>query len=104
MILQVSGDEVAALKAAIVTGLDELERTGGGSSSDAHDRLTRLQGDMAAQSDATARLKLDADDALLLRAYVTTVMALRGYVVGRPGAINALVALHSKLDRLLTGS
>ena len=82
--LQVSADEAAALKAAIATGLDELEHTGGGSS-DAHRRLLRLQGDMAAHSGARVSLALDAEDARLLQGYVTSVMALRGYIVGRPG-------------------
>ena len=102
LVLELVGDEIAVVKAAIATGLQELERTG--QSEYDHARLAALARRVDALPDrARTRLPLQPEDAELLRACVTRVMAMRGYFAGRPAAIVALASVRTKLDRLLEG-
>ena len=99
--MNLEGDEMTVVRAAIASGLDDMERTIE-KTGDAYQRLRDLQ---HAATDAAShghyRLPLDREQAELLRSCVTIVMATRGYFVGRPAAITALASVRQKLDLLL---
>jgi len=102
--LDIEGDEITALKAAIASGLEEL-RHSSAKGSETYQRLERLHDEVERMAGLrSARLALQRQDAEALRSYVMMVISMRGYIVARPAAINALTALYDKLDHLLRGN
>jgi hypothetical protein len=101
LLLELESGELEALKAAIATGLEET-KLADASSAQAHARLLAVRQVVdALAASKRYRVPLEREDADILRACVTRVISLRGYIVARPAAIGALVSLHQKLDRLL---
>jgi len=101
LVLEIASDELGPLKAAIATGLDETDPVEA-SSAGAHARLLLVRQAVDALAGSSHyRLSLEREDVEILRACVTLVMSMRGYIVARPAAIAALVSLRQKLDRLL---
>jgi hypothetical protein len=104
LIMDLQGGEMTVVRAAIASGLDDMEHRAAQTGED-YQRLRTLQhAAQAVASHGHYRLPMDRRQAELLRSYVTMIMAMRGYFVGKPTAITALASVHQKLDRLLTGS
>jgi hypothetical protein len=104
LIMDLEGNEMAVVRTAIAAGLTEMERTQR-TSGDDYERLLDLQrAAKAVASHGPYRLPMDRAQAEALRAYVAMIMAMQGYVVGRPAAIVALANVTTKLQRLLKGS
>lgn len=98
--LELSALELSVLRAVVSSGLEELAQTGQREGPQ-EARLTDLQKDMQGMAGpGPFRLALQPGDASLLRGYVSMVMAMRGYVVGRPQAINTLALLQQRLERM----
>jgi len=103
-ILDLEDSELSVVKAAIASGLAEIERTQTAESND-YQRLNTLRQRAAGLfGHGPFRLPLQREEAELLCNYVTMIMAMRGYFVGQPRAITALASVRQKLDRTLKGS
>ena len=104
LVLQLCGDEIAALKAVLATALDESRRSDS-PASEVCRHLEELQSESSRLTcQGMLRLPMERDDAELLRAYTAMVMGITGYMAGRPNAIVSLTALRTALDCLLKGS
>ena len=104
LIMDLQGDEMTVVRAAIASGLEDMARRTAQTGDD-YQRLLALQREaQTVASHGPYRLPMERAQAELLRTYVTMIMAMSGYFVGRPAAITALATVQQKLDRLLTGS
>ena len=103
LIMDLEGDEMAVVRAAIASGLADMERSQR-TASDDYQRLLDLQREAeVVASHGPYRLPMAREQAEALRTCVVMIMAMQGYFVGRPTAIVALAAVTTKLDRLLKG-
>lgn len=100
LVLELEDEEVVAIEAAITSGLEEIRHTQPAGGEDERRLRSLQQRAGAVRAGAPCRLALDAEEAEVLRRYVAMVMIMRGYFVGRPSAINALLSIHSKLNQL----
>ena len=103
-VLTLASVEMTVVKAAIAKGIEDLERAGQ-SRSEGYARLLVMR-QRALTLDEAGRgvLPLDRREAEILRSFVTEIMAMHGYVAGRPEAVVALTSVRRQLDRQLQGS
>lgn len=103
--LYLTHDELAALKASLFHRLDEMASL---SPTDAEglrvlmERAERMGKTGAAQwfGGAHHKMELSPDELALLNQHIWHSFGLRGYIVGRPGALTALASLQRKLAHL----
>jgi hypothetical protein len=101
--LTLSGMELIAVKAAIATGIEELERAQAGNGEDYARLLVMRRRTSGLTGDGSCVLALDRREVELLLSCVTEMMALHGYVVGKPEAIVALTSVRQRLQRQSSG-
>lgn len=99
--LRLSQVELAVVKAAISAGIEQAERDAHTHGADLARLLVMRHRVDAPVETETVFLSLDRQEAELLRACVTSVIAVHGYVVGRPAAVRAMSGVRGQLDRLL---
>jgi len=87
-------DELAALRGVVETSLDGLAHIRGRESSD----YTRM---LAVRDRLASVMTLDQWEIARLRDGVLVVLAMRGYIAGRPQAFQALISLHRRFDQAL---
>jgi len=91
------------LRAAVETVLADPDPPPAGLA-DAPALLSALRPSLGDEPPNDTELPLAPRQLVALRYALAYQLRIRGYVVGRPGAINAAVDLHDKLERLAGGS
>ncbi len=102
-ILELESDELPVVRAAISSALDGIS-TAQPNGNDRQQLLALQQTVKQLSGNGSHRVALTRTDVELLRIHVTTIMAMRGYVVARPAAILTMTTVRQKLDRMLSGS